>query len=340
MKNWIYKQCNNDDIVLSSMISLSRNLKEVPFSNKLTTIEARKNVELIYDIFKNEIIDEEIHLHQLWNEDKEISNSYVDKHLISKELIKNRDKTAFILNKEETISIMINEEDHLRLQCISAGLDLDEVFRSITKLDDKIERNAHYAFDENLGYLTTCPTDIGTGMRASVNMHLPALTFSDEIANFAKGLTQIGMTMRGIYEEGTKSYGNIYKISNQVTLGLTEEEIIGNLKGVVLNVISEEKKFREVLLSKCKYEIEDKIYRAYGTLKSAVLLGAKESIDLLSSVRLGVELSLLDIEKTKLNELLIITRDSSLQNYLGRKLSSKELNYERAKIIKIILKET
>ncbi|WP_252250719.1 protein arginine kinase [Clostridium sp. ZBS13] len=336
MKNWINEECNKEDIVINSNISLSRNLKEKPFSNKLNEIEARENVGFIYQIVKSELKDESC-IYQLWNEDKELINSYLDKQLISKELIKNKDKTAFVLNSEETLSIMINEDDHLKLRCITAGFDLETAFDNITKLDDKIEKRVHYAFDENLGYLTTSPTNLGTGMRASVNIHLPALNFNDEISNFSKGLTQIGMDMKGLYEEGNKAYGNMYKISNQVTLGLTEEEIIDNLKGAVLNVISEEKKFREVLLTKCKYDIEDRVFRAYGILTSAILLSEKECTELLSSVRFGVELSLLDISKNKLNKLLVYTRDSSLQNYLKRKLSNKELNYERAKFVRAIL---
>ncbi len=336
MKNWINEECNKEDIVINSNISLSRNLKEKPFSNKLNEIEARENAGFIYQIVKNEL-GEESCVYQLWNEDKELINSYLDKQLISKELIKNKDKTAFVLNNEQTLSVMINEDDHLKLKCITAGFDLETPFDNITKIDDKIEKRVHYAFDENLGYLTTSPTNLGTGMRAAVNIHLPALNFNDEINNFSKGLTQIGMDMKAIYEEGNKAYGNMYKISNQVTLGLTEEEIIDNLKGAVLNVISEEKKFREVLLTKCKYDIQDKVFRAYGILTSAILLSEKECTELLSSVRFGVELSLLDIPKNKLNKLLVYTRDSSLQNYLKRKLSNKELNYERAKFVRSTL---
>lgn len=337
MKNWINGECNNGNIVISNSICLSRNLKEVPFSNRLTPIEARKNIGLIYNILKNEIVDEEPNLYEMWSEDKDLIKSYLDKQLITKELIKNSDKTAFVLNKDETLSIMINEEDHIKLQCVGSGLDLQESFNMLTKIDDKIERNVHYAFDESLGYLTTRPTNLGTGMKVSVNVHLPALTFNNEIENFSKGLTQIGMSIKSIFKDNKKNYGNIYKISNQVTLGLTEEEIIENLKGAVMSVIGEEKKFREVLVSKCKYEVEDKIYRAYALLKSAVLLGEQEVTELLSSVRMGAELSLIDIESSKLNKLLVFTRDSSLQNYLGKKLSGTELNYERAKLVRNIL---
>lgn len=336
MKNWINGECNKEDIVVNSNICLSRNLKEKPFPNKLDEIQSRENAGFIYQIIRSEI-EEDSCIYQLWNEDKEVINSFLDKQLISRELIKNRNKTAFILNSKETLSIMINEDDHLKLKGITAGFDLDSAFDSITKLDDKIEKRVHYAFDDNFGYLTTSPTNLGTGMRAAVTIHLPALNFNNEIKNFSKGLTQIGMDMKSIYEEDNKNYGNLYKISNQATLGLTEKEIIDNLKGAVSNIISEEKKFREVLLSKCKYDIEDKIFRAYGILTSAVLLNEKECTELLSDLRFGIELGLINISLSKLNKLLVYTRNSSLQNYLKRQLSNKEFNYERAKLVKSVL---
>lgn len=336
MENWIHNG-NEGDIVLNSKIMLARNFRDLPFPNKLNYIKGRESSRMIYNVLKDEIDCEEIILHEVWNSKSESNKEYIEKNLISKELLENSDKGAFIVNKDETVSIMINEEDHIRIQCVTAGLNLDDAFSNANNIDDKIEKSFNYAFDERLGYLTSHPANVGTGMKASVTIHLPALTMSDEISNLKKSLNQIGMTINGLYLEGTNVYGNMYEISNQVSLGISEEEIISNLKGIVLNMISEEKKFREILLSKCKYELEDKVYRAYGILKSAMLLTGKETIELLSSVRLGVELSLINIDKRKLNELLIITRDSSLQNYLGKSLEPKEINYERAKFVREIL---
>jgi Arginine kinase len=233
---------------------------------------------------------------------------------------------------------MINEKDHLRLQCISEGLNLEKAFDKVVSIDDKIEKNFDYAFDETLGYLTTSPENIGTGLKASVIIHLPALTMSEEIKNISKDLSKIGMSIKGMYLEGTNVYGNLYRITNKISLGLTEEDIIIKLKAEILNIIAEENKFREILLSKCRYELEDKVYRAYAILKSAILLDSKEIIDLLSNVRLGAELSLIDIDKNKLDKLLILTRNSSLQNYLGKYLDGKEIKYERAKLVKEILR--
>lgn len=337
MENWIHNSDNESDIVLNSTIRLARNFKNLPFPNKLNYIKGRENGKIIYNIIKEQIKDDEIKLYEVWSNREEINKGYVENGLITKELLKNSDKAAFIINKNQTISIMINEEDHINVRCTTAGLNLEDVFNNATIIDDIIEQKFDYAFNEQLGYLTASPSNLGTAMRASVTIHLPALTMSEEIGNLLKNLTQIGMRIKGVYLDGTKPVGGIYEIYNQVSLGISEEEIIRNLKDAVLNIISEEKKFREILLSKCKYELEDRVYRAYGTLKSAVLLDNKEIIELLSSVRLGKELSLIDVDKNKLNQLLIVTRDSSLQNYLGRQLEAKELKYERARVVKEIL---
>jgi protein arginine kinase len=325
-------------IVLSSKILLARNFSNLPFPNKLNYIKGRDNGKNIYNVLKNELIDEELTLYEIWNTKEEFGKEYLEKDLISEELLKNSDKGSFILNKEETLSIMINEKDHLKLQCISEGLNLEKAFDKVVSIDDKIEKNFDYAFDETLGYLTTSPENIGTGLKASVIIHLPALTMSEEIKNISKDLGKIGMSIKAMYLEGTNVYGNLYRITNKISLGLTEEDIIIKLKNAILNIIAEENKFREILLSKCKYELEDKVYRAYAILKYAILLDSKEIIDLLSNVRLGAELSLIDIDKNKLDKLLILTSESSLQNYLGKYLDGKEIKYERAKFVKEILR--
>lgn len=324
-------------IVLSSKVLLSRNFSDLPFPNKLNYIKGRDNGKSVYNVLKNELIAEEFTLYEIWNTKEEFGKQYLEKDLISEELLKNSNKGSFILNKEETISIMINEKDHVNLQCRSEGLNLEEAFEKATNIDDQIERNFDYAFNETLGYLTTSPENIGTGMKASVIVHLPALTMSEEIKNISKNLSKLGMSIRGIYLDDTKVYGNLYRIVNKVSLGLTEEDIIIRLKEAVLNIIAEETKFREILLSKCRYELEDKVYRAYGILKYAILLDSKETIELLSNVRLGSELSLIEVDESKLDKLLILTSNASLQNYLGRYLDDKEIKYERAKVIKEIL---
>ena len=324
-------------VVLRSKVLLARNFSELPFPNKLNYIKGRDNGKRIYNVLKNELIDEEFALYENWNIKEEFGKQYLERDLITEELMKNSDKSSFILNKDENISIMINEKDHVNLQCISDGLNLEEAFKRAISIDDKIEKNFDYAFDETLGYLTASPENIGTGMKASVTVHLPALTMSEEIKNISKNLSKLGLNIKGVYLDGTKVYGNLYRIANKVSLGLSEEDIITKLREEVLNIIKEEIKFREILLSKCKYELEDKVYRSYGILRSAVLLDYKETIELVSNVRLGSELSFIDIEENKLDKMLMLISDASLQNYLGRYLDAKEIKYERARLVNRIL---
>lgn len=321
-------------IVLSSKVLLARNISNLPFPNKLNYIKGRDNSKKIYNALKNELVDEEITLYEIWNTKSDFSKQYLERDLVSEDLLKNSDKGAFILNKEETVSIMINEKDHINLQCITEGLNLEEAFSNATDIDDKIEKNFEYAFDDRIGYLTSSPESVGTGMKASVILHLPAITMSEEIKNISKKLSENGMTIKSVYLDGTKSCGNLYRIINKISLGLTEESIISKLKEEVLEIIAEENKFREILLNKCKYELEDRIFKAYGTLKYSVLLKFNEALDLISSVRLGAELSLIDIDKSKLDKLFILISDSALRNYLGKTLDEKESMYERAKFIK------
>lgn len=325
-------------IVLSSKILLSRNLSDLPFPNKLNYIKGRDNGKNIYNVLKKELTDEELTLYEIWNTKEDFGKQYLERDLITEELMKNSDKSSLILNKEENISVMINEKDHINLQCISEGLSLEEAFERATNIDDKIEHNFDYAFDEKLGYLTSSPENIGTGMKASVVLHLPALTMSEEIKKISKNLSKAGFNIKGVYLEDSKVYGNLYRITNKVSLGLSEENIISRLRLEVFNVIREENKFREVLFSKCKYELEDKVYRSYGILRSAVLLEYKETVELISNVRLGVELSfIMDIDENRLDKVLMLISDSSLQSYLGRYLDSKEIKYERAKLVNRIL---
>ncbi len=337
MNNWT-TTCDdsNGGLVISSRIRLARNLAEVPFPHKLNEEKSKKVIKLVENAFYIPSSNKDtFKTNYLWEETDNEKRNYLEKHLISKNLIDNSHKSAFILDNQQTISIMINEEDHVRIQCITAGLNLEEVYNVSDKIDDLLEENLKYAFDEKLGYLTACPTNIGTGLRASVMLHLPALSLNNQMNGFLNALSQVGMTVRGLYGEGSKAIGNIYQISNQVTLGRSEEEILSNLKAVVVQVTNEEKISRENLMKKFKYEIEDKIYRALGILKSAVLLNVNECFKLLSDVRLGVEMGIIkNISKATLNNLLVSTQPATLQNGNEKILSGIEMSLSRAKIVK------
>lgn len=336
MKSWLKTSGDNKDIVLSSRIRLARNIKDVSFPHKLDEKEGKDIVNKVEKAFyTSSSMKEEYKTLYLWELDPVDNRAYLEKHLISNKLLLNNKKSAFIINKDETISIMINEEDHLRLQCITAGLNLEECYDSAEKIDNLLEEKLDYAYEEKLGYLTACPTNIGTGLRASVMIHLPALSMNNEMNGVLNALTQVGMTIRGLYGEGSKAIGNIYQISNQITLGLSEKEIIDNLKVVVSQIINEENLTREKLLNNYRYELEDRIYRAFGVLKSAILLDATECLNLLSDVRFGVELGIInEVDKEILNSLMVSTQPAMLQKLYNEKLSDKLRNLNRAKLVR------
>lgn len=333
MRNWIYSKAQNDDLILCSKLSLARNLEGVLFTDKLEVEDAKKNVDKLSNVIFDKLDDEELKIIKFWDNHIDYIKSYEAKLLVTKELVKRKDRAALIINKEETISIMINEVDHLNIQCTTEGMNLKEVYEVANKIDDLIEEDISYSFHEDFGYLTATPSKVGTGMKASVILHLPALSMSEEITNISKGLSQLGMAINPVYADG-----NIYEVSNRISLGVTEDEIINNLEGVVENIIQEEMKFRDIVINKCKDEVEDKIFRAYGILKNAKLMSYKELVELLSYVRLGVEMYVLDLNKDVLNKLLVYTNDEAIQNKLGKSLTNKERKSERAILIQELLK--
>ena len=332
MENWIKSNKRNEDLVLSTRIRLARNLSKIPFPHKLDSEKGKELIKLVEDAFyTSSHTEDEFKTIYLWEKDNISNEVFLEKHLISKDLLSNINAGAFILNKNETVSIMINEEDHIRIQCITSGFNLEDVYNLSNKIDDLLEEKLDYAFDEKLGYLTTCPTNIGTGLRASVMIHLPALVLNNKMSGVLNAVTQVGMTVRGLFGEGSQAIGNIYQISNQITLGLSEEEILSNLKAVVSQIIYEENLSRENLMKKYNYEIEDRIYRALGVLKSAILLNSDECLKLLSDVRLGVEMGIIkDVDKIILNNLLVETQKSTIQQIYDKKLSHKEIEFNRA----------
>lgn len=332
---------HGSDIVLTSRIRLARNIDGVPFPQKLNQDEANKVIKDVADsvLNSNSAIAHEFRLIKL-RELKPLERlSMVEKHLISMDIVNEYQRGAVLLNREENVSIMINEEDHIRLQVIYPGFKVKDAYDYANKLDDLIEEKVQYAYDAKLGYLTSCPTNVGTGIRASVMLHLPALTLTKNINNVFNTVVQVGMTMRGIYGEGSNAMGNIYQISNQVTLGLTEDEIINNLIAVTKKIIDQEIKTREMLFEKQAAEIEDDIYRSLGLLKYSRMLSTQECLNLMSKVRLGIEMGIIkDIDVKKLNDLLVNVQPATLQLIEGRDLDTKERDIIRAKIFRETLR--
>jgi protein arginine kinase len=259
----------------------------------------------------------------------------VERQLISRELANSDGPRGVAFAPNEIISVMVNEEDHIRLQVIRSGFALDEAWQDADRLDDKLEEKVPYAFSEELGYLTACPTNVGTGLRASVMLHLPALVLVKQIEKVFRALQKINLAVRGLYGEGSRASGDFYQISNQVTLGKSETTIINDIRDVIPNIIAYERQARQTLTRENQAFVIDKVKRAFGTLKHATMMTSEETMDLLSSVRLGVNLGLIDdINISDVNELFIHTQPAHLQKILGKELDSEERNSERARFLR------
>lgn len=328
-------------IVLTSRIRLARNIDGMPFPQLLSDVEAKKVIDSVYSSLKNSSLPEakNLKLVNLSDIGKLQIFAMVERHVISKDLINNYQKAAVILDEEEKTSIMVNEEDHIRLQVMYPGLMLKEAYEYANKIDDAIEENITYAFDARYGYLTSCPTNVGTGIRASVMLHLPALTYTKNINNILNTVTQVGMTIRGLYGEGSNAMGNIYQVSNQVTLGLSEEEIINSLIAVTKKIIDQEERAREIIAEKRNIAFEDDVYRSLGILKYAKIMDTNECLNLISKVRLGVEMGIIkEVDIKKLNELITLVQPATLQLIDGRELEGRDRDVVRARIVRETLK--
>ncbi|AFK85995.1 MULTISPECIES: protein arginine kinase [Thermoanaerobacterium] len=331
---------HDNDVVISSRIRLARNLSDIPFPSVMTEDEAEKVKESV----KKAIFDSKTILSTQFLEYdmKKITplerQSLVERHLISPDLAQNTKNGSALIKNDGTVSILINEEDHLRIQTIFNGLNLKEAWDLADKIDDLIEENISYAFDEKLGYLTACPTNVGTGIRASVMVHLPALTITGQIGNVLNSVSKIGIAVRGMYGEGTQSLGDIYQISNQVTLGQSEIDIIENLEGIVKQIISNERKSREDLYKKRKVQIEDRIGRSYGLLTNAKVMSTQEFMKLISDVRLGAVLNIVNLDIQKIDEITTHIQPGNLQKIIGKQLEPYERDIKRAEYVSKLIK--
>ncbi len=334
---WMKDEGPDSDIVMSSRVRFARNLKNYVFpivSNSEDNLQVIKEVRQQFtDIPDDQIGELElIEMDELKPIEKRV---LVEKHLISPNLIEHSNNGGVLLSENETVSIMINEEDHFRIQCLVAGFELKKALTIANSLDNWIEGKVDYAFDERKGYLTSCPTNVGTGMRASVMLHLPALVLTQQLNHIIPAINQLGLVVRGSYGEGSEALGNIFQISNQITLGKTEDDIIEDLQGVVMQVIEKERAARRALLDNSRIELEDRIYRALGVLQNSRIIQSKEAAKCLSDVRLGIDLGLVKgLSKSILNELLILTQPGFLQQYAGASLTPTERDIKRATLIR------
>ena len=332
---WLKGTGSQSDVVISSRIRLARNLVQFPFLSRATDEQKQRILEIIRDHLAGIPITSKLTFVDLTKTDPIDRSLLVERHLISRELADGDWPRGAAFADTETMSVMINEEDHLRTQVLRSGLELADTWHQIDQVDDTLEERLDFAFSAQLGYLTACPTNVGTGIRVSVMLHLPALVISREIEKVFQAVTKVNLAVRGLYGEGTQASGDFYQISNQRTLGKSEMQIIENIESVVPRIVEYEKLARNKLLAESRPTIEDRVWRAYGQLRTARTISSEETLHLLSAVRLGVNVGLIiDLSIDSINQLLIHTQPAHLQELRGEVLDADERNVERATYIR------
>jgi len=333
--DWMAGGHGEHGAVLTSRIRLARNLRNHPFPGWAKREQRAAALDLMRPAVEALPAMKGAFSHELGDLTSVQKQVLVERHLISREHAARGDGSAAIIERRQTFSLMLNEEDHLRMQAIRPGLELSSAFAALSELDSELEGPLEFAFDPTLGYLTTCPTNLGTGLRASAMLHLPGLVLSDQIGQVLQAVNKIGLAVRGLYGEGTESLGNLYQISNQSTLGESEETIIRRLERVISQVASHEQNSREKLLEDDPEMVSDKIGRAYGILRYSHIIDSKEALNLLSLVRLGGCLGFFPAETAVLcDSLLMDIQPAHLQLHTGRKLSAEERDSIRAEIVR------
>lgn len=326
-------------IVISSRIRLARNVKDLPFPFKATTEQLKVIFESCRKLVEENKNFEKFKMIRLDELESIIIQFLVEKRLISiTQAQSEQPYRAFIYHSEEIIGVMVNEEDHLRIQCLLPGFQLKKVWGIINGCDDQIGQEIEYAFNENEGFLTSCPTNVGTGLRASVMMHLPALIVKNQLNDLMNAIVEKGFAVRGFYGEGTDFQGNLFQISNQSTLGLKEEDIIDQLEIVSRQLIEREQEARNELMVRSKKKIEDQVMRAYGILTNARMISTSEALGLLSKIRFGIEMGFLtDIGYDTINRLMLIIQPGYLQLLRGLNMNQDQRDGMRAIVIQELL---
>ena len=332
---WLEATGPFSEIVLSSRVRLARNLSNFHFVHRArvkdlkeiisrckSAAEATSHLEGGFYVDVKGLLPVDLQF-------------LVERHLISLEMAGNGKSRGLIVGQGEVLSLMINEEDHIRLQAFASGLQLERAYELASDLDDALENRLEYAFSEKWGFLTACPTNTGTGLRGSVLIHLPGLVLTKDIDKVLRGVSQVGLAVRGFYGEGSEVEGNFFQVSNQTTLGRSEEDIISSLNKVAKQIIEYERNAREMLVASARPEVEDKIWRAFGILTNARTLTSDEIINLCSAVRLGVGLGIMRSISTKdLNELLVLTQPAHLQKIFDAEMEPQERDVKRAEYVR------
>lgn len=331
MNKWYEAKSNHDDVILSTRIRFARNLEDYPFPCRLDAENRQRVCRVVKDAL-SDVSGIKLHYIEMENLTEKQAVALAERHLISPEFASPQKGRALLLSDDESVSIMLCEEDHIRIQVIKGGLDFDGAFELANRIDDLLDSKLKYAFDERIGYLTQCPTNLGTGMRASVMMHLPALSKCGQMSKLSATVAKLGLTVRGTYGEGTNAKGDIYQLSNQVTLGLSERSALDNLKAITMQIATQERAAGEKFVK--NMNIEDRITRAYGILSSARLLSTSEMLELFSWIRLGSVYGIIEADIAKINELTETMQAATLACRFNESMTGDERDEARAKAVR------
>lgn len=334
---WLSGKGPDSDIVISSRIRLARNVAGALFLPKASSQQQEELVQNVNRALVKALISNGRGIVNVEELSPLEAQFLLERHLVSPDFLKSKAARGFFAKEDETFSLMVNEEDHLRLQVMDSGLSLEETFKHIRDIDERLNSVLPFAYDERNGFLTACPTNVGTGMRASILIHLPGVVLTREIDRVLRGVLQLGLSVRGTYGEGTETRGHLFQISNQRTLGQSEAEIVDTLSGMAAQLIRYERDARGYLQTKMGTYIQDKVMRSVGILSYARTLTSDETLNLLSALRLGLG-SLRDLDAAKINKLMILTRPANLQLFFGEELEAEQRDRKRAELIRKALK--
>lgn len=333
MVKWLESPGKDEDVVVSTRLRIARNMNNYRFPSFMTINEANSVTDQVLNAMKN---SEDIYKFYRVDDLSQVErNVFVEEHLISPNLARTSKYGSFLLRDDEKATIMINEEDHIRIQVLLPGLNIDESWKMASKIDDSMGEEIRYAFDEDFGYLTSCPTNVGTGLRASAMVHLPCVTMTGHLNVIIDGLRKIGLTTRGLYGEGSKALGHFFQISNQTTLGESEEDIIKKLTKVVYQIVARERSTRGYMLDKKKLELEDRIFRSLGILNYSRLISSNEAMTHLSNVKLGCDMGIIKSMNSKdIVKLMMDIQPASIQANINDEISKEDRDKYRAEILR------
>lgn len=338
MVNWYFQSGKESDVVLDTKVTISRNIEGFPFVLKLKDEQAK---EILDKVEQSSVISNyNLKMLRLSDMDELTRQSLVEKYMLNSKYVNgNLEDKAILMNDDENICIVLNEKDHLKIQVFASGLELESSLNLAMEIEEKLDKELKFAYNNKYGYLTSSPTNLGTGLRASVIVHLPALSKTQNLSKMLEAVNDLGMNIKDIYGEGNRIKSNIYQISNKQTLGIREKDIVKNLKAIADKIVEQERLARKIL-AKNQVELEDEIYRSYGILTNSRKITTEEMVKLMSDVRLGVDMGIIkEISDLKVNKLDILSRSANLQKYFGESLDVFDRNIKRAELVKKIIKE-